>query len=153
MYDVWKILKYQKTIKKLHSKIEWMYSVLRNVFLIIMLILVGNYMRIFAQQVLLLNWIVVFESKQKFNIVNYPSYSKLQVTFIFQLTLQVNHSSEKFIFKMEIKFDNEVFRVYAISISVLIAKVLLMAFMTARQRFANKVSHHTFCTYLHFYSI
>ena len=54
---------------------------------------------------------------------------------------------------MEIKFDDEVFRVYAISISVLIAKVLLMAFMTARQRFANKVSRHTFCISFHFYSI
>ena len=41
---------------------------------------------------------------------------------------------------MELKFDDEVFRVYALSIGVLIAKFLLMSFLTARQRFANLVS-------------
>jgi len=40
---------------------------------------------------------------------------------------------------MELKFDDEVFRVYALSIGVLIAKFLLMSFLTARQRFANLV--------------
>ena len=40
---------------------------------------------------------------------------------------------------MELKFDDEVFRVYAISIGVLMAKFCLMSFLTARQRFANLV--------------
>jgi len=40
---------------------------------------------------------------------------------------------------MEIKVDDAVFKVYAISIGVLIAKFLMMSFLTARQRFANMV--------------
>ena len=44
---------------------------------------------------------------------------------------------------MELKFDDEVFRVYALSIGVLMAKFLMMSFLTARQRFANMV-----CTWI-----
>ena len=44
---------------------------------------------------------------------------------------------------MELKLDDEVFRVYALSIGVLMAKFLMMSFLTARQRFANMV-----CTWI-----
>ena len=41
---------------------------------------------------------------------------------------------------MQIDVDENVFKVYAISIAVLMAKTLIMALLTARQRFKTMVS-------------
>ena len=40
---------------------------------------------------------------------------------------------------MEINVDENVFKVYAISVAILMAKTLIMALLTARQRFKHMV--------------
>ena len=43
---------------------------------------------------------------------------------------------------MQINVDENVFKVYAISVAILMAKTLIMALLTARQRFKHMVRTH-----------
>ena len=48
---------------------------------------------------------------------------------------------------MQIDIDENVFKVYAISVAVLMAKMLLMSLLTARQRFKHMVICRIYTTY------
>ena len=57
----------------------------------------------------------------------------------FKSTTWFENISKKEEVKMQIDVDENVFKVYAISIAVLMAKTLIMALLTARQRFKTMV--------------